>query len=224
MGSITRGLSNNITTGGVILPAGITNASVADVTSFANASAETLVLLSTQTASASATIDFTTGLDSTYDEYIFKFINIHPETNNVGFLFNMSTDSGSNYNVTKTTTSFGAYHNEADTATVLAYNTDTDLAQSTSFQPLAFYSTLSNDNDSNISGSLSLFNPSSTTYVKHFISNSNSVNYDDSGNFDVNSYIAGYGNTTSAVNAIQFKFDAGNIDDGVIKLYGVKKS
>jgi hypothetical protein len=185
---------------------------------------DNLILISTQTASNSATISFTSGLNGTYDEYQFKFINCHPATNNVGFQFNMSTDSGSNYNVTKTTTSFGAYHNEADTATVLTYNTDTDLAQSTSFQPLAFYSTLSNDNDSNISGSLSLFNPSSTTYVKHFISNSNSVNYDASGNFDVNSYIAGYGNTTSAINAIQFKFSSGNIDDGIIKMYGVKKS
>jgi hypothetical protein len=202
-----------------------TNQSLTSVTALpSSVPTDNLILISTQTASNSSSLAFTTGLDSTYDEYQFKFINIHPATNNVGFLFNMSTDSGSNYNVTKTTTSFGAYHNEADTATVLTYNTDTDLAQSTSFQPLAFYSTLSNDNDSNISGSLSLFNPSSTTYVKHFISNSNSVNYDASGNFDVNSYIAGYGNTTSAINAIQFKFSSGNIDDGIIKMYGVKKS
>jgi hypothetical protein len=137
----------------------------------------------------------------------------------------MSTDSGANYNVTKTTTSFGAYHNESDTATTLSYNTDTDLAQSTSFQPLAFYSTLSNDNDSSISGALTIFNPSSTTYVKHFISYANSTHDGGGGDiYDVNSYIAGYGNTTSAVDAVRFQMSSGNIDDGIIKLYGVKKS
>jgi len=220
MGSITRGLSNNITTGGVILPAGITNASVSAVTSFANASGGgTLVLLSTQTASASATISFTTGLDSTYDEYIFKFIDIHPATNNANFTFNGSTDSGSNYNVTKTTTFFEAYHNEADTDTNLQYNTTRDLAQSTAFQQLVTES--SNANDSNCVGTLTLFNPSSTTYVKHFIARTNGMlfsTYSHEGN------CAGYFNTTSAINAIQFKYSSGNIDDGIIKLYGVKKS
>jgi hypothetical protein len=220
MGSITRGLSNNITTGGVILPAGITNASVADVTSFANAAnPANLVLISTQTASASATISFTTGLDSTYDEYIFKFINIHPATDNAEFEFNMSTDSGSNYNVTKTTTFFNAYHNESGTDTILAYDTNADLAQSTSFQIIA--PNIGNGADESLSGTLTLFNPSSTTYVKHFISNTN--DYDGS-NYTLNAFAAGYGNTTSAVNAVQFKFSSGNIDDGVIKLYGVKKS
>jgi hypothetical protein len=219
MGSITRGLSNNITTGGVILPAGITNASVADVTSFANASAGTLILLSTQTASASATISFTTGLDSTYDEYIFKFIDIHPATDNTNFTFNMSTDSGSNYNVTKTTTYFTTYHDEADTSTLLSYSTAFDLAQSTAFQLLT--NGTGNGSDECAVGTLQLFNPSSTTYVKHFIANMQS--YLES-NFSINNYSAGYGNTTSAVNAIQFKFSSGNIDDGVIKLYGVKKS
>jgi hypothetical protein len=219
MGSITRGLSNNITTDGVILPAGITNASVSAVTSFANASAETLILLSTQTASASATISFTTGLDSTYDEYIFKFIDIHPATDNVSFQFNMSTDAGSNYNVTKTTTFFEAYHLEDGSDSGLTYTTSKDLAQSTSFDTLT--STVGNGNDESLSGSLTIFNPSSTTYVKHFISNINDYNDVD---YSVNSYKAGYGNTTSAVNAIQFKFTSGDIDDGIIKLYGVKKS
>jgi hypothetical protein len=219
MGSITRSLSNNITTGGVILPAGITNASVSAVTSFANVSGGTLILLSTQTASASATISFTTGLDSTYDEYIFKFINIHPATDNVSFQFNMSTDSGSNYNVTKTTTFFEAFHNEAGTDTSLQYNGNFDLAQSTAFQPLSYG--IGNDNDQQLSGSMTIFNPSSTTYVKHFISNTNYYFYTD---YSVNAFSAGYGNTTSAVNAIQFKMSSGNIDDGIIKLYGVKKS
>ena len=220
MGSITRSLSNNITTGGVILPAGITNSSVSAVTSFANASGGTLILLSTQTASNSATISFTTGLDSTYDEYIFKFINIHPATNAVDFTFNMSTDSGSNYNVTKTTTVFVADHEEADIdPPALYYVTAKDLAQSTSFAPLC--TALGNDNDQNAGGELILFNPSSTTYVKHFIFKGIVSEHSD---YSRQSYVAGYGNTTSAINAVQFKFSSGNIDDGVIKLYGVKKS
>jgi len=219
MGTITRSLSNNITTGGVILPAGITNDSVSAVTSFANAAGGTLTLLSTQTASASATISFTTGLDSTYDEYIFKFINIHPATDNTKFQFNMSTDAGSNYNVTKTTTFFRAFNKENDTATGLGYETAEDLAQSTSFQNLAVE--IGNGADESVSGSMQLFNPSSTTYVKHFLSTFNTYHYD---NITMQHTSAGYGNTTSAVNAIQFKFDSGNIDDGIIKLYGVKKS
>ena len=219
MGSITRSLSNNITTGGVILPAGITNSSVSAVTSFANASGGTLILLSTQTASASATISFTTGLDSTYDEYIFSFINIHPATDNTDFMFNLSTDGGSNYNVTKTTTTFQAYHDEADTDTSLNYDTADDLAQSTSFQQLL--KNLGTDSDQNSSGTLTLFNPSSTTYVKHFIANGNSYNHN---NYTNQNFTAGYANTTSAVNAVRFQMSSGNIDDGVIKLYGVKKS
>jgi hypothetical protein len=219
MGSITRGLSNNITTGGVILPAGITNASVSAVTSFANASAETLILLSTQTASSSATISFTTGLDSTYDEYIFKFIDIHPATDSVDFQFNLSTDSGSNYNVTKTTTYFTSTHDEGDLETNLIYKNNLDLAQSTAFQPIS--DRTGNGADEGLSGSLTLFNPSSTVYVKHFLSDTNAYLF---ANYSNNDRSAGYGNTTSAVNAIQFKFSSGNIDDGVIKLYGVKKS
>jgi hypothetical protein len=219
MGSITRGLSNNITTGGVILPAGITNSSVSAVTSFANASGGTLILLSTQTASASATISFTTGLDSTYDEYIFKFINVRPATDSVNFTFNLSTDSGSNYNVTKTSTFFFGYHNEADNDTGVIYEAAQDLAQSTGEEIIV--PSLGNDADQNASGSLTLFNPSSTTYVKHYIARVNDMSAADYMN---DCYKAGYGNTTSAVNAIRFKMSSGNIADGVFKLYGVKKS
>ena len=228
MGSITRGLSNNITTGGVILPAGITNSSVSAVTSFANASGGTLTLLSTQTASASASISFTTGLDSTYDEYIFKFINIHPATDAAEFQFNMSTDSGSNYNVTKTSTHFQAYHTESDASTSLGYDTGGDLAQSTDFQKLT--SSNGNGGDDNLSGTLQIFNPSSTTYVKHFISNINHT-YRVGAPLSLNAFVAGYFNTTSAINAIRFRFveavgsgvGNGNVN-GIIKLYGVKKS
>jgi hypothetical protein len=219
MGSITRGLSNNITTGGVILPAGITNDSVSAVTSFANASGGTLILLSTQTASNSATISFTSGLDSTYDEYIFKFINVRPATDSANFTFNMSIDAGSNYNVTKTSTIFEAYHQESDANAGLAYTSTFDLAQSTAFQGLSLV--IGSGADEASSGTLTIFNPSSTTYVKHFISNFTNNSFND---YSLNYFSAGYGNTTSAINAVQFKMDSGNIADGIIKLYGVKKS
>ena len=219
MGSITRGLSNNITTGGVILPAGITNSSVSAVTSFANASGGTLTLLSTQTASSSATISFTTGLDSTYDEYIFKYINVKPASNGANFTFNLSTDSGSNYNVTKTTTVFRSIHAEDDSVASLSYTDNIDLAQSTAFQIIV--DEVGGDSDQCVSGTLTLFNPSSTTYVKNFIGVSNAI-YDS--DYLFNHYQAGYGNTTSAINALQFKFSTGNIADGIFKLYGVKKS
>jgi hypothetical protein len=176
-----------------------------------------LVLLSTQTASSSASLSFTSGIDSTYDSYVFKFYNIHPATNDVQFEFNFSTDGGSNYNVTKTTTYFNAYHNEGDTATSLAYDGSYDIAQGTGFQTLSLGQ--GNDTDESTSGTLQLFNPSNTTYVKHFISNTNNYQHN---NYTINNYSAGYGNTTSAVNAIRFQFSSGNIDDGIIKMYGVK--
>ena len=220
MGSITRGLSNNITTGGVILPAGITNASVSAVTSFANASGGTLILLSTQTASASATISFTTGLNSTYDEYIFKFINVKPATDATNFSFQTSTDGGSNYGVVCTSTAFQAFNAEDNSATSLGYASDNDLAQSTAFQKIT--SQVGNDTDESLSGILTIFNPSSTTYVKHWISDINNVYAPEA--LCIRMFHAGYFNTTSAVNACQFKFASGNIADGIFKLYGVKKS
>jgi hypothetical protein len=124
MGTITRSFANNLTTGGVLKADAFNNASLNNVTAL-NAAIATgnMVLLSSQTASASASISFTTGIDSTYKEYQFWFINIHPATDGVEFQFNMSTDGGSNYNVTKTTTFFLAYQNEADTGTLLGYST-----------------------------------------------------------------------------------------------------
>ncbi len=193
--------------------------SMASITSLpSGVTGSSLVLLSTQTASSSATIDFTSDIDSTYKEYIFKFIDVHPATNSVEFSFNMSTDNGSNYNVTKTTTHFRAFHSENDADTALAIDAGVDLAQSTSFQPLGFY--IGNNNDDNLNGTLQIFNPSSTTFVKHFISTT-SFNHIPADAREMNSYIAGYGNTTSAVDAIQFKMSSGNIDSGTIKMYGV---
>ena len=172
-------------------------------------------LISTQTASSSATISFTSGIDSTYDEYVFKFYDIHPATDETQFQFNMSVDSGSNYNVTKTTTYFHAAHRESDT-TEFFYRTPKDLAQSTSFQDLV--QGTGADNDQCSVGSLHLFSPSSTTFVKHFIANISDYNAND---FAKNNFIAGYGNTTSAVDAVRFQMASGNIDSGTIKLYGI---
>jgi hypothetical protein len=180
-----------------------------------------LTLLTTATASSSATLDFTSSIDSTYDSYVFKFIDIHPQTDSVSFQFNMSIDGGSNYNVTKTTTFFQALHEESGSSSELIYSTGKDLAQSTSFANIS--NSTGNNSDDNTGGQLTLFNPSSTTFVKHFITNVNSsyrTGLPSSGRF----LGAGYGNTTSAVDAIQFKIDSGNIDSGTIKLYGIKDS
>jgi len=175
------------------------------------------ILLSEQTASASASISFTSGLDSTYPIYKFEFINIHPSGTNTIFQFNMSTDGGSNYNVTKTTTSFGAYHAEDDGYAALRYDAPLDLAQGTGYQPL--FETGTPNNEESSAGTLTLFNPSSTTFVKHFISDcTNAFEY------TVRNLVSGYGNTTSAVNAIRFQMASGNIDSGTIKLYGIKDS
>jgi hypothetical protein len=216
MGTITRSFANNITTSGVLLPASLTNNSIANVTAY-NASVATggMKLISTQTASNSASISFTTGIDSTYKEYQFYFINMHPATDEVEFQFNMSTDSGSNYNVTKTTTFFQAQHSEDNVTAQLAYETSSDLAQSTAFQSLT--RAIGNDNDQSGSGTLTLFNPASTTYIKHFISN---FNYYKDNDRTENSYVAGYGNTTSAVNAIRFQMSSGNFD-GDILMFGI---
>ena len=190
--------------------------SMASITSLpSGVSGSSLVLISEQTASSSATIDFTSGIDSTYKEYVFKFINVHPATDGASFSVNFR-DGGSSYDATKTTTNFRAYHDEADSGTSLGYYGDEDLAQSTGVQIIG--RSVGNGNDESCAGTLHLFNPSSTTFVKHFMVNSNV--YENS-NYFVNYYIAGYCNTTTAIDAVQFKFSSGNIDAGTIKMYGV---
>jgi len=174
-----------------------------------------LVLLSTQTASSSSTISFTSGIDSTYKEYIFKFYNIHPSAN-ASFGINFSVDGGSNYNVTKTTTSFYAFQNESGSSTTLQYRTAYDLAQGTGSAPLGG-DTMTTLDDECGTGSLHLFDPSNTTFVKHFISRFTPM-YPS---YAMDGFTAGYGNTTSAINAVQFAMSSGNIDSGTIKLYGV---
>ena len=136
-------------------------------------------------------------------------------TDDASLQFNLSVDTGSNYNVTKTTTAFGAAHKEDGTGGALSYDTGLDLAQGTGFQGLNLGSS---DNDHAISGTLNIFNPSSTTFVKHFIAVSSTTNYD---NINLVKYVAGYGNTTSAVDAVQFKMSADAIDAGDICLYGI---
>ena len=173
-----------------------------------------MTLLQTQTASSSATIEFTSNIDSTYDSYVFKLINIHPQTDTEHISFNGSIDGGSNYNVTKTSTFFTAYNLESDVEAALGYTTSRDLAQSTAVQKLI---DIDSANDMAASGYLHLFNPSSTTFVKHFIARfSGSTN-----EVCKDTFIAGYFNDTNDINAIQFSMTSGNIDSGVIKLYGI---
>jgi len=190
---------------------------VKDVTQFGSISQlGSLTHISTATASSSASIEFTSGIDSTYKEYVFYWVNCHPSIDFTRLQFNLSTDSGSTYAVTKTTTSFRAFHDEADTDSALSYEAGNDLAQSTGFQDLSDYN--GNANDEASSGYLHLFNPSSTTFVKHFIANINSVQYS---NYSINTFVAGYGNTTSAIDAVKFQMSSGNIDAGQILLFGV---
>jgi hypothetical protein len=214
MGTITRSFANNITTSGVLLPASLTNNSIANVTAY-NAAIATgnMVLISSQTASASASISFTTGIDSTYKEYQFWFINIHPSISDFPG-FQASTDGGSNYGVTATTTFFRGQQTEAGADATLDYDTSMDLAQSTSLARLGRPILI--DNDASLSGTLTIFNPSSTTYVKHYMYNNQLM-----GSFCQNAFGAGYFNTTSAINAIQFKMSSGNIDDGTILMFGI---
>ena len=174
------------------------------------------------TASSSSTLSFVDGsssvvLDNTYKEYLFLFKNIHQSIDQAYFQFNFSTDGGSNYNVTKTTSAFNAFHTESD-STELVYASTTDIAQSTNFASLSILT--GNGDDENQSGVFHLFNPSSTTFVKHFISDLQ-CNYRVGLPASVNYKVAGYGNTTSAIDAIQFKFSEGNIDAGTITLYGI---
>jgi len=180
-----------------------------------------MVFISSQTASSSSSLSFTSGIDSTYDEYVFYFVSIHPSANNASFTFNGSSDGGSNYNVVKTTTAFNSQHNESGANSSLGYDPSRDLAQGTGFQILN-YKVDGASSDGTTSGCLHLFAPSSTTYVKQFYSVSNHMYYDVSSTYCIHPFVAGYIDTTSAVNAIRFQMDSGNIDAGTIYLYGIK--
>ena len=193
----------------------LNNRGVKDATVFGSISSlGSLTFISKQTTSSSATISFTSEIDSTYKEYIFYFVNIHPSAQS-DFTFQASTNGGSSYGTTITTTYFKAYHNEAGNSTALAYDSERDEAQTTNFAKLNY--AITNDNDSSTSGFLRLFNPSDTTFVKHFIA-------DNQGEVNTNSlrsFVAGYFNDTNDIDAIQFKMSSGNIDSGDILLFGL---
>ena len=177
-----------------------------------------MTLISTQNASSSSTISFTSGIDSTYKEYVFKFIDIHPGTAGVFWTFQANAAGGSGYNETITSTSFRAVHTEAGSGQV-DYIGGIDQANGTSFQNIISDGDIKTDNDSSLAGTLHIFDPSSTTFVKHFIATTNHM----VNNSQIsNNYVAGYFNTASAIDEIQFKFDSGNIDTGTIKMYGIK--
>ena len=194
------------------------NNSISAITSPGSLAQGKMTLLQTQTASSSASVSFTSNIDSTYPIYIFKFINIHPSVDNHIFEFQGNASGGSGYNETITSTVFRAYHTTGD-STNFAYVTTEDLAQSTDHQHLA--NGVGNANDECLSGELYLFNPSSTTFVKHFIGRTQFTEA-DKGSFE--HHIAGYFNTTSAIDEIQFRMASGNIDSGTFKLYGIKGS
>mgnify|MGYP004458997659 CR=1 FL=1 len=198
------------------------NRSIKDITAIPGA-AKSLTHIKTLTASSSSTLSFVNGssdvvLDSTYPIYIFKFINIHPASDNSTFEVGFR-DGSTDYDATKTTTFFWAYHDEADSETSLGYIASRDLAQATAFTDLS--GNCGNDADQCVSGYLQLFNPSSTTFVKHFLINQN---LSDPSNYSINDFVAGYCNVTAAIDAVQFKFSSGNVDAGTIKLYGLKDS
>ena len=154
---------------------------------------------------------------STFQTYHFTFTNIHPANDNVNFQVNFR-DSDTNYDAPKTTTFFRAYHGEGGEGGVLQYQ-DNDLANGTGVQVLA---ESGNDNDQCTSGTLTLFSPLSTTFVKHFISN---FNFSNGSNYSMNTYCAGYINATSIVDGVQFSFSSGDMGGGgEICCYGIKES
>ena len=181
-----------------------------------------MILIKKLTASSSATLSFVDGssgvvLDNTYKEYLFTFNNMHPDTDGVSFQFQANAVGGSGFNETITSSFFRAYHGEGAEGGVVAYETGSDLAQSTSFQRIT-EELIGSDNDQCMSGYLRLFNPSSTTFITHFLADTNSYH---ASNYSVRSFLSGYFNTTSAIDEIQFKMHSGDIDSGDICLYGL---
>ena len=192
------------------------NNSLANITALPSSiSGGAMTLLATQTASGSANLSFTSGIDDTYDSYVFKGIDIH--TSSDGSIFKVGfRDGGTAYDAVKTSTSFRTYHDEADSQTAVAYVASQDLAQSTGYQPIII--DMGTDNDQSACFEMHLYNPSSTTFVKHFMSTMQNYHNADYSN---QLYIAGYCNTTAAIDGVQFLMNTGNIDSGVIKLYGI---
>ena len=198
------------------------NRSIRNISSIPGA-AKSLTHIKTLTASSSSTLSFVNGssdvvLDSTYPIYIFKFINIHPASDNSTFEVGFR-DGSTDYDATKTTTFFWAYHDEGDSETTRAYVTSRDLDQATGFTDLS--GSIGNGNDESCSGELYLFNPSSTTFLKSFQSRASLY---EGGSYAMDVYTGGYCNVTAAIDGVQFKMSSGNIDAGTIKMYGLKDS
>lgn len=176
-----------------------------------------LVLISTFTSDGSdANATFTSGIDSTYKEYLFVFNNIHVQNNGTILTFHPSTDGGSSFGVATTNTFVESQHNEANTIAQLTYDGDKDQAQNTGL--IYFGPAGDSDNDGSTSGILRLYNPSSTTFVKHYISAMQGMENDNISTLVLG---AGYINTTSAVNAMRFQLSSGEIQGGTIDLFGV---
>ena len=200
--------------------------SVSEITEIGAGAKDSMVLIKTETASSDSALSFVDGtsdvvLDSTYPIYLFKFINIHPSAE-AQFTFQGNAAAGSGYNETITSTAFQAYHTEDDTsAASMGYSSDNDQANGTAFQIIS--SVGGTQNDASLSGELWLFNPSTTTFVKHFLARTIEM-YEDSAPGAIKLHTAGFFNTTSAIDEIQFKMSSGNIDAGTIKLYGIKDS
>ncbi len=192
------------------------NQSMTAITSLpSGVSAKSMILLATETASSSSTVTFASNIDDTYKEYIIKFYDVHPTTDNVDFQINFR-DGSSAYDATKTTTMFRSWQLENGTSTGLAYDDGRDLAQSTGVLQIGY--DIGNDNDQSASGYLHLYDPSNTTFVKHFIARCNFTHYQD---YQIDQYTAGYCNVTAAIDGVQFSMSSDNIDAGTFKLYGV---
>ena len=224
MGAITRGFANNIGSAGRLASGALSNTSLDNITALPAAAKSDLVPIIGYGLGSDAAMEHVHGersgvavFDSTYSAYCFKFVNIHPSTDNVEFQWNGSTNSGSNYNVTKTTTLFDAGLAEDGTGGNLNYDTGADLAQSTNHQRIA--RNVSSDSDHGVCGELWIFNPSSTTFAKHWWS---IVTANDRNNFAYHTFGQGYLNTTSAVDGIIFSFASGTLESGNIRVYGLK--
>jgi len=183
-----------------------------------------MTLIKTITASNDANVDFEHGsssvvLDSTYPIYIIKLINIHGATNDTVFSFQANGAGETGFNETITSTYFKAGQNEAGNYSVLSYSTGSDQGQATGYQTIS--ENMGNENDECGSGELILFNPSSTTFTKHFMC---TFQHQQHASQSYQSRVAGYFNTTTAIDQIIFKFASGNIDSGTFKLYGIKDS
>ena len=192
------------------------NRSILNVTALDSIPSGGMNLITTNTiTSGVSSSSFTSGIDSTYDTYLFKFINLHPaSTQKLQVNFR---DGGSDFDATKTTTHFGAYHRENGASSGLAYEDGRDLAEGTGYASISDDN--NTDNDHAVNGEMYLFSPASTTFTKHFIARTRVE-----ATFTTDGFVAGYANVTAAIDGVDFKFASGNIDSGVIKMYGLSKS